>query len=127
MIMRVSRSNCIQYHFRPPIGMTRHDSRAALSRAYVRELELHGREVGGVGLIEVQLQYVILDLVSHIVGLEDHGIIVMVVAVDLIELSGTAVPATANGEVQAVLTISYGLDRWRACSWRSPSSRQTSV
>ena len=80
-----------------------------VSRAYIRELELTGHEVGGIGLIEVQLQYGVLDLVPYIVGLEDHGIIVVIVAIDLIELSGAAVPATANGEIQAVLPISYAL------------------
>jgi hypothetical protein len=29
----------------------------ASSRAYIRELELTGHEVGGIGLIEIQLQY----------------------------------------------------------------------
>ena len=87
----------------------RHEDRARTSRAYIRELKPTGHEVGGIGLIEVQLQYGVLDFVSHIIGLEDHGIIVVVVAVDLIELSGAAVPSVAYGEVQAVLAVFYAL------------------
>lgn len=80
------------------------------SRADIRELKLTRHEVGGVGLIEIQLQYGVLDLVSHIICLEDHGIVVVVIAVDLIELSRTAVPAVAYGEVQTILPVSYALD-----------------
>ena len=63
--------------------------RRSWSRADVRELEPTGHEVGGVRLVEVQLQYGVFYLITRIIRLKDHGIVVVVIAVDFIELSLT--------------------------------------
>jgi hypothetical protein len=81
--------------------------RRSFLRFEIGKLELIGHKVRASRLIEVQLEYGILDLAVHIIRLEFLRLIVAVITINGAELPGLCIPEVSNCKVE--LAANFGL------------------